>query len=70
MASEAISGNMHMDTSVIKVADFKFEVIYSIGFLSHTQLHAYLSWPLSPQVYRAIALLFCLISLADIEEQF
>ena len=27
MASEAIGGNMHMDTRVIKVADVKFEVI-------------------------------------------
>ena len=26
MASEAIGGNMHMDTRVIKVADFKSEV--------------------------------------------
>ena len=26
MASEAIGGNMHMDTRVIKVADFKYEV--------------------------------------------
>ena len=26
MASEAIRGNMHMDTRVIKVADFKCEV--------------------------------------------
>ena len=27
MASEAIGGNMHMDTRVIRVADFKSEVI-------------------------------------------
>ena len=27
MASEAIGGNMHMDTRVIKVADVKSEVI-------------------------------------------
>ena len=27
MALEAIGGNMHMDTRVIKVADFKSEVI-------------------------------------------
>ena len=27
MASEAMGGNMHMDTRVIKVADFKSEVI-------------------------------------------
>ena len=27
MASEAIGGIMHMDTRVIKVADFKFKVI-------------------------------------------
>ena len=26
MASEAIGGNMHMDTRVIRVADFKSEV--------------------------------------------
>ena len=26
MASEAVGGNMHMDTRVIKVADFKSEV--------------------------------------------
>ena len=26
MASEAVGGNMHMDTRVIKVADFKYEV--------------------------------------------
>ena len=27
MASEAVGGNMHMDTRVIKVADVKYEVI-------------------------------------------
>ena len=27
MASEAIGGNMYMDTRIIKVADVKFEVI-------------------------------------------
>ena len=27
MASEAVGGHMHMDTRVIKVADFKLEVI-------------------------------------------
>ena len=26
MASEAVGGNMHMDTRVIRVADFKYEV--------------------------------------------
>ena len=26
MASEAVGGNMHMDTRVIRVADFKSEV--------------------------------------------
>ena len=26
MASEAVGGNMHMDTRVIKVAGFKYEV--------------------------------------------
>ena len=26
MASEAVRGNMHMDTRVVKVADFKSEV--------------------------------------------
>ena len=26
MASEAVGGNMHMDTRVVKVADFKSEV--------------------------------------------
>ena len=26
MASEAVGGNMHMDTKVIRVADFKSEV--------------------------------------------
>ena len=27
MASEAVGGNMHMDTGVLRVADFKSEVI-------------------------------------------
>ena len=27
MASEAVGGNMHMDTRVMKVADVKYEVI-------------------------------------------
>ena len=27
MASEAVKGNMHMDTGVFKVADFKSEII-------------------------------------------
>ena len=27
MASEAVGGNMHIDTRVIKVADVKYEVI-------------------------------------------
>ena len=27
MASEAVGGNMHMDTRVLKVADFKSEVM-------------------------------------------
>ena len=100
MASEAVGGNMHMDTRVIRVADFKSEVKWPLRSLSgchglggcwrqyahgyqgnqgcwfqiwsqitskviesrvngdHTAPHAYFSLPLSPQVYRAIALLF------------
>ena len=27
MASEAVGGNMHMNTRVFRVADFKYEVI-------------------------------------------
>ena len=52
MASEAtemaVRGNMHIDTRVIEVPDFKTEV----KFVHH-------SYPLSPLVYRALALLFC-----------
>ena len=61
----------HGDTRVIKVADFKSEVIWPpwsfggrhglryiyLGNWGHRASHAYFSSPLAPLIYRAIALL-------------
>ena len=71
MAQEAVGGNLNMDTRVIKVADFKSEVIWPpwsfggrhglryiyLGNWGHRASHAYFSSPLAPLIYRAIALL-------------
>ena len=52
-------GNMHIDTRVIKVAGFKSEVKLDCQeCLGHQNLNLNFPWPLSTEVYRAIALLF------------
>ena len=64
MASEAtkiaVRGNMHMNTRVVEVTEFNFEVRWDRqGCWGHQNLNFYFPWPLSTEVYRAIALLFC-----------
>ena len=42
VASEAVGGNMHMDTRVLKVADFKsksFHLLHNLALATHKEKH-------------------------------